>query len=304
MIFANFFQRLNNRLNRLYAQLMAFCPVSPILLWLLDRKLQAQYELTGHTYAQVICVYKRSYLSNQLKLVLSQSLLPTTLYIYQNQSYVCAFPPFGASSLRNICFTHNRTWNAYYHGRFYVALMSQEPNIIIWDDDIQPGKMWNEYTLSKSKQYSDAIITANGRIIVVDNPQQPSCIDEIMADKPFYSGQSVDDTTVDYGGHSWTFPRSLLNTMASIEPPSLQNSEDFHISAAAYLNNKTLTIMPAQDPTNCDYCPENYLSGSRAWDCHASYLSKDNSEWRRNRSSIIRAWISDYGYIPLKSRSA
>ena len=34
--------------------------------------------------------------------------------------------------------------------------------------------------------------------------------------------EAVSDTIVDYGGHSWTFPRYLLNTMASIDPPSLQ----------------------------------------------------------------------------------
>ena len=303
MRFKNFGQKLKSRFACLYAQSQAFVPVSPTLLCHIDRKLQAQYERTGLTYAQILCVYKRSYLSDQLKLVLNQSILPTTLYIYQNNSHVCALPPFGIAGLQNICFTHNRTWNAYYHGRFYAALMSREPNVIIWDDDIQPGKKWNEYTLSKSKQYGDAIVTANGRILSVDNSQQTSCINETVADEPFYRGQAVSDTIVDYGGHSWTFPRYLLNTMASIDPPSLQNSEDFHISAAAYLKNKILTVMPAQEPHNHAFCPEYYLSGSRAWDRHASYLSKDNSDWKKTRSSIIRTWITQHGYIPLESRS-
>lgn len=277
-------------------------PLSNRFLRNLDQALLRQYQLTGPTYAQVLVVFKRSYLRDQIKALLTQSVLPTTLFIYQNECHVSTVPCNRLARLQSVRLTQNVSWNSYYHGRFYVALLSLESKVIVWDDDIIPGSHWNEYSIQKSNQYQNAIVTANGRLLQLAHSDSSECSNELRADDPLFAGCDVSDTLVDYGGHSWTLPRSALNAMASYHPASLANSEDFHISAAAYIKHGTLTIMPAQSCSNRDTCAEDYLYGARAWDRHASYLSKGESSWQTERITVINYWITHHLYKPVALR--
>lgn len=293
-----------NRASQCIYNLQASWPLSNHLLHKLDQALVCQHQKTGPTYAQVLCVFKRAYLRDQIRALLAQTVLPTTLFIYQNESHVRMAPFSSLARLQAVRITQNVSWNSYYHGRFYVALLSHEPAIIVWDDDIIPGSHWNEYSIQKSNEYQNAIITANGRLLELASSGSSECSNELSTDDPLFDGRDVPDTLVDYGGHSWTFPRCALNAMASYHPATLTNSEDFHISAAAYIQHGIPTVMPAQSCGNRHACPEDYLHGSKAWDRHASYLSKGKSSWKKERLAVINHWITHYLYKPVALRDA
>lgn len=292
----------SNRASQCIYQLQGCWPLSNRFLHRLDQALVSQYKKTGPTYAQVLCVFKRAYLRDQIRALLAQTILPTTLFIYQNECHVRIVPFPWLAPLQAVRITQNVSWNSYYHGRFYVALLSQEPTIIVWDDDITPGSQWNEYSIQKSNQYQNAIVTANGRLLELAYSGSSECSNELRTDDPLFEGRDVPDTLVDYGGHSWTLPRCALNAMASYHPFTLNNSEDFHISAAAFIRYGIPTIMPAQSCSSRHTCADDYLYGAKSWDRHASYLSKGTSSWNADRLAVINQWITHELYKPVVLR--
>jgi hypothetical protein len=253
----------------------------------------------SHDYCQVLCVYKRSTLKNQIKCLLNQSSLPSQVLIYHNESHIRSkrYLARFKNGPQLIRYTHNSNWNAKYHGRFYACLAISSPWYIVWDDDIEPGSDWNICCLEKAREYA-AIITANGRII-----NKAWLLDFSASNHEIGVGDGDPiglDTLVDYGGHSWTFSRDQLIDMASIDPPSLDNSEDLHLSAAAYIRSKTNTIT---------YCPRgnsdvpDVLKGRTGGDQYASFITRGES-WGLERQSIIKKWITYNGFTPVADRSS
>jgi hypothetical protein len=250
-------------------------------------------------YCQVLCIYKRSTLADQVECLMKQTALPSKILIYHNSNHVKNKSYFSSQRWESatIQYTHNENWNAKYHGRFYACLPVKSPWYIVWDDDLIPGKDWNRSCLDKAKRLS-AIVTANGRIL------NPDWLNNFSVDLHEYGIGSFDpisqDTVVDYGGHAWTFARKNLIDMASIEPPSLTNSEDFHLSAASYIKSNTQTIV--HSPLGTDDVPD-LLNGQWASDQHASWITRADS-YQAERRMIIREWLQSYGYTPLAYRQA
>ena len=260
-----------------------------------------------YEYCQVLNVYKRNTLAMQIKSLLRQSILPTKVIIYHNLSYLRSL--WIPCRQDVVLYTHNPNWNAKYHGRFFNCLLVNLDYYVVWDDDINPGFLWNERTLELVREQG-CIATANGRTLV------PTRLDEIdfryaqdIALPASYfdyedhlgDGCSIDSNTiVDYGGHSWTFTRSTLIDMVSIEPPSLENSEDFHVSAAAYIRSGTKTIVLSQDPLFPSTYPDLSFN-SLAADAHASHRISPAS-FLQERANIIQSWVVSHGFLPVAKR--
>ena len=249
------------------------------------------------SYCQVISCYRRDNLFIQLQALNQQLLTPTSVLIYQNERTVPTWF-IARLNLRFIPLSPNVNWNAKYHGRFYACLAVFERLYIIWDDDILPGKRWNLRSVYKVLS-ENCIAVANGRTLrcsgianLLDDGQ--------VAESSWGDGSIVAvDSVVDYGGHSWAFRRSTLVDMAAIDPPSLRNSEDFHISAAAYIKSGTLTYVLAQDPELRDQFPDCSFNRYSA-DKFATHTS---TGFHSERAQIISHWIQRLGFVPVMQRS-
>lgn len=250
-------------------------------------------------YCQVLCIYKRSTLAEQIECLMQQTSLPSKILIYHNSNHIKHKIYFSSQRWESatIQYTHNENWNAKYHGRFYACLPIKSPWYIVWDDDLIPGNDWNRSCLDKAKKFS-AIVTANGRTL------NPDWLNNFSIDLHEYGIGNFDsisqDIVVDYGGNTWTFARKNLIDMASIDPPSLSNSEDFHLSAASYIKSNTQTIV--HSPLGSDDVPD-LLDNLWAGDQYASWITKAGS-YEPERRMIIREWLQSYGYTPLAYRQA
>lgn len=271
-----------------------------VFIWLaiLDRKIKTHHSDPSLSYVQVLNIYKRRYLADQLKCLSRQTLPPRKLVIYQNSSFVprLVFSRF----FDNIYYTHNTNWNTKYHGRFSSVLVLPEKFYIFWDDDHEPGSEWNHYTLEVSAQ-SSSIVTANGRFIKFSDHDVSGTLHQNgiefsrITDLP-------SDCIVDYGGHTWTFSRQTLEDMWSILPVNLENSEDLHISAAAFLQSGTLTIVPAQRSSIPSRLPDRLTAFSfhKSSDIYASHAICAGS-FAAERNALAYWWIRK-GFVPVSRR--
>ena len=271
-----------------------------LLFYLLDRRISRR--CTSVDYTQVLSIYRRNTLVLQLYCLLCQSALPSSLLLYHNTSSVRRpWLPWWQTSIR---YTHNVNWNAKYHGRFYASLVVKSDYYVLWDDDIGPARFWNERSLVYASA-NHSIVTANGRKLIPDslhailgkcNPSHYPPYEDSLGD----GFPVMSDTTVDYGGHSWAFSRQTLIDMASMDPPSLSNSEDFHLSAAAFLRSGTNTVVLSQDFGNTDHYPDLFVNYYSVDSC-ASHMVAPR-EFLLERALIIADWIDSRGYVPVASR--
>lgn len=271
-----------------------------VFIWLLilDRKVKSQSPNKNFSYIQVLNVYKRNYLADQLKCLSSQTLMPSKIVIYQNLSFVPRL--LFANFFQNIFYTHNVNWNAKYHGRFHSVLTLLEDFYIFWDDDHEPGSDWNRYTLELSARHS-AVVTANGRFIDYSDDTLPDSIRQIGVE--FSRKKDIENNlVVDYGGHTWTFSRKTLEDMWSMFPYNLNNSEDLHVSAAAYLCSGTVTIVPAQLLSNPSRLPDktSLFSFHKSSDNFASHAVSP-AAFSLERNSLACWWIRK-GFVPVSRR--
>lgn len=187
----------------------------------LDRKIQRQLESNkSRFYLQVLTVYRRPYLGDQIIALLEQSSPPSTILIYQNENHH-DLTWMTKLDLEHVNITSNINWNSKYHGRFFAALMSEEEYIVIWDDDINPGREWNAYSVSVSQATQRSVVTANARILRKRQITDRIIYNEIGIEScgTRNNGSTNPHLLIDYGGHSWTFHKQSLLDMASMHPP-------------------------------------------------------------------------------------
>lgn len=177
--------------------------------------------------ALILTVYKRDTLGDQIVRAKSQTVTPTTIIVFQNENHV---------NVDSILKEHNdvklvkSAYNFRHHGRFAVALLLPEEYVIVWDDDIKPGKRWIENTIRCVDEHN-AICGDNGRFPT--KQWEPK------------------DTEVRFVGHSWAFKRKWLSAMFSKPIITTFTSEDHELSAYALLNlgvRTFVTAKPVDDP--------------------------------------------------------
>jgi hypothetical protein len=135
-----------------------------------------------------------------------------------------------------------------YYGRFIIPLTSSVRSnsyFIICDDDVIWGKRYFENMLRVVDEGS--LATRNGRIL------NDNFTTIVQASKAFQENIQVcynEDIEYDFGGHTWAGRISWLRKAWNHIPISIENSEDFWISAAL----KSFYNIPTKTP-KCP-CPK------------------------------------------------
>jgi hypothetical protein len=214
----------------------------------------------------VLTVWKRKNLERQLFQVKNQSILKnktTNLIIFQNSNHIDVTDIINKwknsdkfSSKVDISFVQSPIETGYF-GRFIIPLTSSVRSnsyFIICDDDIIWGKRYFENMLRVVDEGS--LATRNGRIIT-QNYKETS-----PASKAWTKNIQVcynEDIEYDFGGHIWSGRISWLRNAWKHIPISLDNSEDFWLSATlkTFYNISTKTPKcpcPKDGPVNPDLC--------------------------------------------------
>lgn len=259
-------------------------------------------------FCLVLSSYRRRYLQEQLERVALQTLTPSKILIYHNyhpdrgeKDRLMEIPPSD-----RVLVTINNNWNAKYHGRFYACLGVDCEDFLILDDDVLPNKKWFELCINAVNRIN-CILTANGRLLQSDIIKTRNGAANINFEIPLELANTISDTepdlvrltTVDYGGHSWACKKQSIEAMAFIRPPSLQNSEDLHISAAAYMKHGTTTLMPIIGRNMKDFYPD-ILTWERQCDSKASHMQQTQN-FMSERLFLAEKWI-DSGFVCVKDR--
>ena len=206
----------------------------------------------------VLTVWKRNNLEKQLFQVRNQSILKnktTNIIIFQNSNHVDVTDIVNRwknsdvfSSKVDISFIHSPFETGYY-GRFLIPLTSSVRSnsyFIICDDDVIWGRRYFENMLRVVDEGS--LATRNGRIL------NENFTTIVQASKAFQENIQVcynEDIEYDFGGHTWAGRISWLRKAWNHIPTSIENSEDFWISAAL----KSFYNIPTKTP-KCP-CPKD-----------------------------------------------
>ncbi len=132
--------------------------------------------------------------------------------------------------------------------------MRSDSYFIICDDDIIWGKRYFENMIRVVNEGS--LCTRNGRIIT----ENYETISEVYKKKEFNKHVCYnEDIEYDFGGHTWAGRISWLRKAWNHIPFSIENSEDFWLSATlkTFYNIKTKTPKcpcPKDNPISPDLC--------------------------------------------------
>jgi hypothetical protein len=186
----------------------------------------------------VITVWKRNNLEKQLFQVKSQSILKnkkTNIIIFQNSNHINVTNIIDKWKRTNmfsekvdISFIQSPIETGYF-GRFIIPLTSSVNSnsyFIICDDDVIWGRRYFENMIRVVEEGSLAVRT--GRII------DKNFVEFCPASKAWKKNIQVcynDDINYDFGGHIWAGRISWLRKAWNHIPISIENCEDFWISA-------------------------------------------------------------------------
>jgi len=187
-----------------------------------------------------------------------------------------------------------------YFGRFIIPLTSSirsDSYFIICDDDVIWGKRYFENMIRVVNDGS--LATRNGRIID-ENFQEYSPVPSKACQLNIHICYD-EDIEYDFGGHTWAGLISWLRKAWNHIPISIENSEDFWISAAlkSFYNIPTKTpkcpCPPKGIPIIPDMCAASDISAKEHIDAKIG-----NSIIGHNiRNKIIKETSSKFKYILL-----
>ena len=204
----------------------------------------------------VLTVWKRNNLERQLNQVKSQSIIKnkkTHIIIFQNSNHI-SIEDIIVKWKQSNRFSHNvdidfiqSPIETGYFGRFIIPLTSSinsNSYFFICDDDIIWGNRYFENMIRVVNEGS--LATRNGRII--NEKYEEKIISKIGVNNEQICFN--EDIEYDYGGHIWAGRIFWLRKAWNHIPFSLENSEDFWLSAVL----KTFYNIPTKIP-RCP-CPE------------------------------------------------
>jgi len=255
----------------------------------------------------VLTVWKRNNLEKQLIQVKRQSIINNkliNLIIFQNSNHIDIrkiVDKWNKQKLfpENVVLTHIQSpIETGYYGRFLIPLTSSVKNnsfFIICDDDIIWGDKYFENMIRVVENGS--LATRNGRIVnwsfqsigmaFFSYKRQHICYDE--------------DIEYDFGGHIWAGKIDWLRKAWTHIPISLENSEDFWISAVlkSFYNISTkIPKCPCPKDNNIispDLCA---VSDITAID-HIDAQIGNHSAKHNLRTKLIRKMSNKYNYTRL-----
>jgi hypothetical protein len=208
----------------------------------------------------ILTVYKRDYIDEQIRAILAQTVVPHKIYIWQNENHIDLEEyrvKYGVSLIR-------ADDNFKFHGRFAFALLQTTEFVVIFDDDIIPGKKWLENCLRLCRE-KNCIVGANGRTFIRDSEWTG------------YETRVPQDSKSHLVGHCWFFKKEWLKYMWMLEPYTFENGEDIHFCLTSKLYGdidsyvaKQMSLDEMADTTRNKY----------STDKHASFLKADHKPIR------------------------
>jgi hypothetical protein len=182
----------------------------------------------------ILTVYKRGeYLSAQIDALRQQSIPPTEIWVWCNDSDV---PLQDVSELVDRVIVSNSNWK--FWGRFALANMVRTPYISLFDDDILPQTNWLKNCLATYATGLDGILGGSGVLLPAEGGYSSK-------NKVGWNGHHVNEATrVDLVGHAWFFKKEHLKYMWQEQPMSWENGEDIHLSCMAWKHAGIGTYVP------------------------------------------------------------
>ena len=256
----------------------------------------------------VLTVWKRNNIESQLMQIKRQSIIERfkiNIIIFQNSNHIDItdiIKKWNISKFNNnIKITYiNSPFETGYFGRFLSPLMSFVTTyayFIICDDDI----IWGDRYFENMIRLVDEgyLATRNGRLI--DKNFIEIAPNSNLAWKKNIQVCYDDDIEYDFGGHIWAGRISWLRNAWTHIPVSIENCEDFWLSAVlkTFYNISTRTPKcpcPENNIINPDFCAASHLSANLHLNSKVGdSLGKDYSI----RSILIKLTCEKYNYKPL-----
>jgi len=217
----------------------------------------------------VLTAYKRDYFELQIQSLISQTVSPDLIVIFQNESHIdlSLIKEKYGEKIRII----KSELNTKFWGRFAISQIFNCEFILILDDDIIPGDKWVEncFRLSSEK---NCVVCANGR--------------SFNNDAGFGDSGLVDaDTRTAFGGHSWFFKKEWLRYLWNFAPVTYDTGEDITFCAAVKILGGIETWVPRQSLQDGTSAHMKNFSG----DEKASWRT---SNWNSKRAEICQHFVS------------
>ena len=205
----------------------------------------------------ILNCYKRpEYLKEQIKAIRAQSVRPTAIWVWVNQTKENRKFKFHELGVDKV---FRSDTNCKYHGRFAVALLAQTRYVALFDDDTIPGSMWFENCLNTMEE-TPGILGGAGCVL-----QSRRYAQHLRVGWP---SKNPVTTQVDLVGHAWFMLREDLNYMWREIPYTYENGEDIQLSYLAKKYGDVNTYCPphpAEDPRmHSSTKPEEYGNDSKA----------------------------------------
>jgi hypothetical protein len=252
----------------------------------------------------VLTVWKRNNLERQLLQIKDQSILKnkkTNIIVFQNSNYINVIDIINKwnksemfSEKVNISFIQSPIETGYF-GRFIIPLTSSvrsDSYFIICDDDVLWGKRYFENMLRVVDEGS--LATRNGRIIG-NKFQEYSPVPIKTFQKNIHICYD-EDIEYDFGGHTWAGRISWLRKAWNHIPISIENCEDFWISAVlkSYYNIPTKTPK-CPCPKGIPIVPDMCAASDKSADAHIDAIV-GKSDITHIRTDIIKETAIKFNY--------
>jgi hypothetical protein len=241
----------------------------------------------------ILTLWKRNYIEEQIEALLSQTVKPSEIWIYQCGDYVCTDRLM--EKYDNLQLIKSSV-NLKYFGRFSLAYYINTEYAWILDDDVIPSTTWIERCIQRS-MIEPVIISCAGRRI----PKHSLSSDhEIERDAHFFGDVSEgvghsfcnQETIVDYGCGGWFLPTEWIKTFWQIPPSTLENAEDIHLSAACMLKSRAKTIVLRQ----LDITESGNIRVQYGRDQFSSWTSPGFEAAREN---VVNYLVKQFGWSPM-----
>ena len=265
---------------------------------------EVNYQDDSYDFVIVLTVWKRNNLERQLIQVKNQSILKnkkTNIIIFQNSNHTFIEDIVNKwkqsknfSEKIDITFIQSPIETGYF-GRFIIPLISSVRNnsyFFICDDDVIWGNRYFENMIRVVNEGS--LATRNGRIIDINFKENTEVSKSKVLTKQICYNEDIE---YDFGGHIWAGRISWLRKAWNHIPFSIENSEDFWISAVLkrfYNISTKIPKCPCPDekPIIPDMCAASDISALK----HVKAKVGKSSISTRIRVKLIEQIIQNFHY--------
>eukprot|EP01041_Mallomonas_annulata_P003741 gene3742-7426_t len=258
-----------------------------------SRSRRSQSQDINNTVTVVLSVHKSNNTEQQIRSIFAQTAIATVdaILIYQNGNHLdldfLEYIDFKTPTCP-IHIIQSDTLDVKTHGRFTLPLMLDTEYVVVLDDDVMPSPGWLEYSLYIAKEYR-AIVGIRGWIVGGD---------------VLYSVRAPVDYTieVDYLSGGWLFKTEWTKLMWRDAEPSIEDSEDLSLSAAAWRFEGIRSVLPSMSTSQIYVWGEQFTSTSTSSSsAMPSFVSDPNRT--RQRWGRLQSWM-DVGWVPVALRNA